>query len=140
MARVFIQIEGLGHLRRRLQAASGEVLRGCASTLMAEARDVLAASKAGIPTETGALAASGFSTGVEIDAQKRSATSLAGYESPHAAYAHEGFYGFPGVKDRYGRTLAPKFLEKATKGRASSFARKIGAAMLAALKRIERKG
>jgi hypothetical protein len=138
MARTFVQIEGLEHLRRKLQAASGEVLRGCASTLMAEARDVLSASKGGIPSESGELASSGFSTGVEIEPQKRSATALAGYESPHAAFAHEGFYGFPGVKDRFGRTAAPKFLEQAAKGREAAFARKIGAAMVAALKKLNR--
>lgn len=137
MARTFVQIEGLEHLRAKLQKASGEVLRGCAPVLMAEARDVLSASKGGLPVESGELGASGFVTGVEIESQKRSATVLAGYESPHAAFAHEGFFGFPGQKDRFGRTgQPPKFLEKAVKGRGPAVARKVGAAMVAALKKI----
>jgi hypothetical protein len=139
-SRAFVQIEGLEHLRAKLQKASGEVLRGCVPVLFSEARDVLSASKAGLPADSGELGASGFVTGVEIEAQKRSATILVGYESPHAAFAHEGFFGFPGKKDSYGRTgQPPKFLEKAARGRGPGFARKIGAAMVAALKRLEGK-
>jgi hypothetical protein len=136
MARTSVQIEGLGHLRAKLQKASAEVLRGCAPVLLAEARDVLSASKGSLPVESGELGGSGFVTGVEIESQKRSATVLTGYEAPHAAFAHEGFYGFPGVEDKFARTgQPPKFLERAVQGRGKAFARKVGAAMVAALKK-----
>lgn len=111
------------------------VLRGCESTLMAEAGDILGASSSGLPVESGALAASGFTDGVKIK-KNSSASAVVGYESPHAAFAHEGYFGFPGVPDEFGNTgRGPKFLERALQGRGPTFARKIGAAMVAALKR-----
>lgn len=138
MAEVFFQIEGLEHLRRRLVRLSPQVLSACGPTLRAEAADILSKSSSSVPAESGELASSGFVSQAEISDDGRSVTVAVGYESPHAAFAHEGFFGFRGVEDKFGRTgTPPKFLERAADGRGGALAKKVGAAMMRALRRLE---
>lgn len=137
-ARAFIQIEGMEAVRRRLQRASKEVLKDCEPVLRNEAAHIMVASRSGIPVETGDLAGSGFIAPGEASKGGESMTVTCGYEAPYAAQAHEGFYGFPGVKDRFRMTgTPPKFLERAADGRGGALAKKVGAAMMRALRRLE---
>lgn len=138
MAEAFVQIEGLEHLRRRLVKLSPKVLSACGPTLRAEASDILSKSSASVPSESGELAGSGFVSHAELSDDGRSITVAVGYDSPHAAFAHEGFFGFHGVEGKFGRTgEPPKFLERAADGRGGALAKKVGAAMLRALRRLE---
>ncbi len=140
MAEVFVQIEGLEHLRRRLVKLSPQVLSACVPALRSEASDILSASSAGIPLASGELQGSGFVSQAELAKEGNSMTVAVGYDAPHAAFAHEGFFGFPGVEGKFGRTgTAPKFLERAADGRGNALAKKVGAAMLKALQRLEQK-
>lgn len=138
MAEAFVQIEGLEHLRRRLVRLSPKVLKACGPTLRSEASDILSKSSASVPAESGELAGSAFVSEATLSKDGRSVTVAAGYESPHAAFAHEGFFGFPGVEGKFGRTgEPPKFLERAADGRGGALAKKVGAAMMRALRRLE---
>ena len=132
-----VQIEGLEHLRRRLVKLSPAVLTACGPALSGEASDILSASRSSLPTVTGSLAGSGFVSPPELSDDGRSITVTVGYEAEHAAFAHEGFFGFPGVEGRFGKTgEPPKFLERAADGRGSALAKKVGAEMMRALRRL----
>jgi hypothetical protein len=139
MADVFVQIEGLEHLRRELFRLSPQVLSACAPALRSEASAILSASSAGVPAESGELQGSGFVSQAELAKGGNSVTVTAGYDAPHAAFTHEGFFGFPGVQAKFGRTgNAPKFLERAADGRGNALAKKVGAEMMKALRRLKR--
>jgi hypothetical protein len=132
-----VQIEGLEHLRKRLVELSPQVLSACGPTLRAEASEILSSSSAGVPTASGELSGSGFVSNAELSSDGRSVTVTVGYDAEHAAFAHEGFFGFPGVEGKFGRTgEPPKFLERATDGRGNALAKKVGAAMIKALRRL----
>lgn len=138
MAEAFVQIEGLEHLRRRLVRLSPKILSACGPTLRTEASDILSKSSSSVPSVSGDLAGSGFVSQAELSKDGRSITVAVGYESEHAAFAHEGFFGFAGVEGKFARTgEPPKFLERAADGRGNALAKKVGAAMLKALRRLE---
>jgi hypothetical protein len=93
-------------LRKRLNQLGAAVLPDVAPVVGQAASRVGTAALFGVPQGTGALAASAFHDGPEIDPDAKSVTATTGYSAEHAAYVHEGHH--------YGRKVkAPsKWLEQ----------------------------
>lgn len=104
-----IKVQGTQAFVRAVRRLGDAMLQPLGEACAAEARDVVAESKADVPVDTGALRDSAFTDGPVVNRAKHSVTATGGYAHEFAGPIHEGVHGSVLVKP------APKFLKKAAR-------------------------
>lgn len=121
-------IVGADKFMRQIRTAGAAILPHIGPTVRRHANATLNRAQATVPRDDGALGASAFADGPDVNRQALSVTATAGYEAAHAPFVHEGFH--------YGRKVSTpsKWLERAAHGGVEkALADDIGEAIMDAL-------
>lgn len=124
-----IKILGARELVAALRKVRDEVAKDMRGVVVTEAAAILAQSAVLVPRDTGALAASAFVDGAQVNKEKHSVSATCGYEHPQAGAIHEGFHWGKKVKE------PPHFLRKPVKARKSAFRKIVAVHLFDSIKR-----